>query len=236
MRQAGRIRCTEPVQKSLQWRRYYDHLIKRARRDGVTTAEAIDHGWGNPRQMADVVLPYLAHDAIVLEIASGVGRISRVVAPHCGRLHCADILPEALNEAKAALANFANVSFHQTNGYDLREFEPGMFDAVFSFTSFFHFDLELVLQYFGEIARVLKAGGVAVIEFKKFSEERELDQLVTTIASHGGIEAYDAMLDKWRYVSIEMLALVCRHCGLDVVNDDVTRFTCRKPASPHVGG
>jgi SAM-dependent methyltransferase len=219
--------------KSFQWRHYYDHLIERARRDGVTTAEAINRGWADPRQMADVVLPYLAPDAIVLEIACGVGRISRLVAPHCGRLYCADILPDALNEAKAASAHLTNVSFHQTNGYDLHEFEAGMFDAVFSFTSFFHFDLELVLQYFSEITRVLKAGGVAVIEFKKLSEQPELDQLVTKIASHGGIEAYEAMLDKWRYVSIEMLELLCRHCGLEIIDDNVTRFTFRKPASAH---
>jgi ubiquinone/menaquinone biosynthesis C-methylase UbiE len=216
--------------KSLQWRHYYEHLIERARRDGVTTAEAIDAGWADPRRMADVVLPHLTPDAIVLEIACGVGRISRFMAPHCRRLYCADILPDALEEAKAALAQVTNVSFHQTNGYDLQEFESGMFDAVFSFTSFFHFDLELVVQYFGEIARVLKVGGVAIIEFKKLSEQHELDQLVTKIAIHGGIESYEAMLDKWRYVSLEMLALLCRRHGLEIINDDVTRFTFRKPA------
>lgn len=216
------------VGKGDLWRGYYANPIARARRTGVPSATILDGQWADGRKPAERVLHHVSKDSIVLEIACGVGRVSRFVAPHCRRLYCTDILEEGLREARAALEQHENVSFHRTNGYDLSDFEAGTFDCVYSFTSFFHFDFELVVQYFAEIERVLKPGGVGLIEFKKLTTQDELAQLLAKIERHGGIERYEAMLDKWRYVTREMLDVVCQHNGLAVTDGDVTRFTFRK--------
>jgi ubiquinone/menaquinone biosynthesis C-methylase UbiE len=57
------------------------------------------------------VLPYLKKDNIVLEIACGIGRVSKYVAPFCKHLICSDIIDQALAEAKTNLKDFNNVSF-----------------------------------------------------------------------------------------------------------------------------
>jgi SAM-dependent methyltransferase len=215
--------------KGSEWYGYYAYYREEAERKGVAPVAVLDEQWADGRKTAEVVRPHLSSDATVLEIACGLGRVSRFVAPHCGQLHCSDILEEALAEAQATLQAFDNVSFHKTNGYDLREFGSDAFDCVYSFTAFFHFDFDLVVYYFPEIRRVLKPGGVAILEFKEWKTERDVGELIEKIATEGGIQRYESVRDKWRYVSPDMLALLCEYYDLEVLDDDVTRYTVRKP-------
>jgi SAM-dependent methyltransferase len=218
--------------KAATWSGYYASYLARARRRGVDPLELLDEEWADGRRTAGLVLPYVTHDADVLELACGIGRVSRFVAPHCRRLYCTDILDEALREARRNLAAFANVTFHRTSGYDLAEFGPNSVDCVYSFTTFFHFDFELVVAYFEEIERVLRPGGVGLIEFKKWLGPRDVDQLLNKIRSQGGLASYERDLDKWRYVSSGMLRVLCDYYRLEVVETDVTRFTFRKARRP----
>lgn len=216
--------------KENEWRGYYAYYRLEAKRDGIAPVAVLDAQWADGRQAAELVRSYLFPGATVLEIACGLGRVSRFVAPHCERLHCSDILEDALAEAQTTLQAFDNVAFHKTNGYDLREFGADVFDCVYSFTAFFHFDFDLVVHHFEEIRRVLKPGGVAILEFKQWKTRRDVSQLVEKIAAEGGIQRYESARDKWRYVSPDMLALLCEYYDLEVLNDDVTRYTFRKPA------
>ena len=214
--------------KENEWHGYYAYYRSEAKREGVAPVAVLDAQWADGRTTAELVRPYLSPDATVLEIACGLGRVSRFVAPHCGQLHCSDILEDALVEAQATLQTFDNVSFHKTNGYDLREFGDDAFDCVYSFTAFFHFDFDLVVHYFAEIRRVLKPGGVAILEFKRWKTEQDVSDLIEKIAAEGGIQRYESVRDKWRYVSPDMLAVLCEHYDLEVLVDDVTRYTTRK--------
>ena len=111
-------------------------------------------------------------------------------------MFCSDIIDEALTEAKINLKDFNNVSFQKINGYDLRVFDDNYFDLVYSFTTFFHFDFELVLKYFEEIKRVLKPAGIAIIEFKRWQDKKDVTELLEKIEAQGGIETYEKELDK----------------------------------------
>ena len=214
--------------KEEQWKGYYNYYLSEGRRQGVNALNVLDEQWHDGRDTATSVLPYLSSDSVVLEIACGIGRVSRFIAPHCRVLHCADILEEALVETRKNLANNDNVLFHKLNGYDLAGFQSDYFECVYSFTTFFHFDFELVVYYFREIQRVLKTGGVAIIEFKRWIGKDDMEQLLEKIDHQGGIRTYEAELDKWRYVSKEMLKIVCDYYQLKIINDDTTTFTFRK--------
>jgi len=216
------------MEKHQEWKGYYDYYLAEAQRQGVNPLKVLDEQWFDGRTTAESVLPHISSDSNVLEIACGIGRVSRFIAPRCRQLHCADILDEALLEVRRQLAAFQNVSFDRINGYDLSGYDADSFDCVFSFTAFFHFDFELVVRYFAEIKRVLKPGAVGIIEFKRWKDRQDVVQLLEKIEEQGGLAAYERELDKWRYVSKEMLRVLCDFYDLRIVDDDVTKFTFRK--------
>ncbi|HEY4000378.1 MAG TPA: class I SAM-dependent methyltransferase, partial [Candidatus Xenobia bacterium] len=162
-------------------------------------------------------------------IGCGVGRVSRFVAGHCQHLTCSDILEQALDGCRQALAAHSNVDYVRTSGRDLQGFADASVDVVYSFTTFFHFDFELVVQYFAEIRRVLRSGGRSILEFKRWNGSDDVVQLLQKIQHCGGLSQYAAAVDKWRYVSRDTLALLCRYYGFVVLNDDTTRFTMAIP-------
>lgn len=216
--------------KRTQWEGYFEVYREKARERGIEPVEVLDLEWRDGRATAERrVLPHLPPDAEVLEIGCGIGRVSRFVAPACARLVCTDILDDALDEARSNLAGFDRASFERTNGYDLSDFDDESFDFVYSFTTFFHFDWEVVVAYFLEIKRVLRPGGMCVLEFKKWIGDGDVDQLLEKVERVGGVAAYEAQLDKWRYVSTEMLRVLCEALGLTVVDPDVTHYGFRKP-------
>jgi ubiquinone/menaquinone biosynthesis C-methylase UbiE len=215
-----------------RWKGYYEPHARKAAGMGKTIAQVLDAEWYDSAGVFErLLLPKLVPGSRVLEIACGVGNLARLVAPRCAELCCADILEEALAEARRTLAGVCNVTFHRLSGYDLAGLASDRFDLVYSFTSFFHFDFELVVSYLGEIRRVLAPGGDSILEFKTCVTERAIDQLLRKIEQAGGVEKYERAIDKWRYVSKDALVALCAHFGLEVVIDDVTRFTFRKPAA-----
>lgn len=217
--------------KAKTWNGYFEDYVQRARERGIEPVALLDEEWYDGKKTAESsVLPYISPESVVLEIACGVGRVSRHVASHCKQLCCTDILAEALSQTKHELRQFDNVVFRLLNGYDLEGFADNRFDCVYSFTTFFHFDFELVVVYFAEIKRVLKPGGIAVLEFKRWQDAQDVRQLLDKIESRGGIREYEADLDKWRYVSVEMLKLLCDYFEFDVVGQNLTRFAFRKLA------
>ena len=216
------------MEKEEQWKDYYAPYFSQAHQKSVNALELLDEQWFDGRKTATCVLPYLSENSVVLEIACGIGRVSRFVAPHCASLYCTDILEEALQEVTKNLKDHNNVCFQKTNGYDLSGFRPAYFDCVYSFTTFFHFDFELVVNYFSEIKRVLKAGGIGIIEFKRWLGQEDVLQLLDKIQDEGGVRKYERELDKWRYVSKEMLRVLCDFHDLEVIDDDVIKYTFRK--------
>jgi ubiquinone/menaquinone biosynthesis C-methylase UbiE len=218
-------------QKEAQWRGYYKPYTSRAARRGIHPLALLDQEWADGQKRASQsVFPHVNHESVVLEIACGIGRVSRFVAPKCKHLCCADILEDALQSLNNHLLKqgHTNISIHKINGYDLNIFPAECFDCVYSFTAFFHLDFEIVVHYFSEIKRVLKPNGIAILEFKQWVKDRDVFRLLEKIEKTGGIQNYESTLDKWRYVSKEMLKVLCDYHGFTILDDDVTNFTFRK--------
>ena len=203
---------------------YYEQFINQAKRENKTLLEVFD--FDQSRKIhADYVCKYINDQSIVLEIACGLGRVSRYVAPYCKKLYCTDILKQAISLAKKELAGFKNIIFRQINGYDLKCFKDDSFDLVFSFGTFFHFDVEIVFNYFKEIKRVLKRNGVAIIEFRPINK-RELGLLNERIAQKG-IVKYSNEPWKFRYFSKDSVEVFADYFDFDILNYEPYRLTVR---------
>jgi ubiquinone/menaquinone biosynthesis C-methylase UbiE len=110
-----------------------------------------------------VLLPLIPAGAAVLEIGPGAGRWSEVLAPRAGRLVLVDISEEPLRRCRERLAGFDNVSYVHGRGSELPGIADASIDAVWSFDVFVHVAPSDFLAYLDEIARVLRADGVAAI-------------------------------------------------------------------------
>jgi SAM-dependent methyltransferase len=121
--------------------------------------------WG-PAQSRDALvaehLPAGEHGTIV-EIGPGAGRFSEVLAERARRLLLVDVTEEALQRCRERLGDRPGVEYVRTDGASLPGVESGSADVIWSFEAFVHMLPVDVAAYVGEIARVLRPGGVAVI-------------------------------------------------------------------------
>jgi ubiquinone/menaquinone biosynthesis C-methylase UbiE len=121
--------------------------------------------WG-PAESRDALvaelLPAGSHDTIV-EIGAGAGRFSEVLAPRAERLILVDVTEEALRLCRDRLGERRGVEYVRTDGASLPGVESSSADVVWSFEAFVHMLPVDVAAYVGEVARVLRPGGTAVI-------------------------------------------------------------------------
>ncbi len=109
-----------------------------------------------------LVLPYVDTEADALEIAPGHGRWSATLVATCRSVTLVDLNPECIATCRRRFADRPNVTYHVNDGRTLPN-DDGAVDFVWSFDSFVHMDLDVIAGYLGEIARVLRPGGIAVL-------------------------------------------------------------------------
>ena len=111
----------------------------------------------------EVLLPNLGDVRAVLEIGPGGGRWSEVLQPRVERLVLVDVTPRALDLCKERLGDADNVEYVLSEGAAFPAVERASIDWVWSFDVFVHIAPLDVASYIGEIARVLRPGGTALI-------------------------------------------------------------------------
>jgi SAM-dependent methyltransferase len=107
----------------------------------------------------------LAGRARALEIGCGVGRFTTALAQRFERVDAVDV-----SETMIALATQvglpANAHLHLGSGHDLSGLPSGSFDLAFSHLVFQHIaDRSAIASYLRELARTLRPGGLAVLQF-----------------------------------------------------------------------
>jgi len=106
----------------------------------------------------------LTGDEVVLELGCGVGRIGKLLAPHCQHWIGVDISENMLKVARVRLNDTDNVSFHALPRNDLSMIEDHSVDKAYSVAVFCHLDKEDLFNYLRELNRVVKPGGVIYVE------------------------------------------------------------------------
>lgn len=97
----------------------------------------------------------------VLEIGSGVGRMTRALAATFGEVHGVDVSPEMVRRAREYLASTPNAHVQCNSGTDLRMLGSLEFDFAFSFIVFQHIPSRTVIdRYVGEVSRCLRKGSL----------------------------------------------------------------------------
>ena len=111
----------------------------------------------------EVLLPTIPAGGTVLEIGPGGGRWSVLLAPRAQRLVLVDVAQKPLDLVAERLKDSDNVEYVLTDGSALKGVGDASVDAVWSFDVFVHVAPGDQAGYLGEIARVLRPGGVAAI-------------------------------------------------------------------------
>jgi ubiquinone/menaquinone biosynthesis C-methylase UbiE len=95
----------------------------------------------------------------VLELGSGIGRMTRFLAELFAEVHATDVSCEMIRQAKTRLSDLTNVHFHETSGYDFAGLPSEYFDIVFSAFVFEHVpSAEIIRSNLRDAFRVLKPG------------------------------------------------------------------------------
>jgi SAM-dependent methyltransferase len=103
--------------------------------------------------------------ALAVEIGSGLGRISVVLAERFDRVVGIDVSPEMVERARQLVTN-DRVSFAIGDGSSLAPIDTGSADLVLTFTVFQHIPTAAVIErYIEEAGRVLRPGGVFVFQW-----------------------------------------------------------------------
>jgi SAM-dependent methyltransferase len=152
--------------------RYIDPTLGR----GVSVQEFIDAGGA----LVDRELAWtgaLCDHERALEIGCGIGRNTVHLARHFDRVDGIDISPTMVRRARALVLP-GNLHLHVGNGRDLDGFEGQSFAFVFSHLVFQHvFEDDVIDSYMREIARVLRPGGAAVLQF----DTRRMSKLAAVV-------------------------------------------------------
>lgn len=131
---------------------------------GVSADEFIEGGRAVVERELDWAGPLCAYKN-ALEIGCGVGRNTVHLARHFTQLDGVDVSPTMVRFAQD-YGLPENVRLHVLSGRDLDAFDDRSFDFVFSHLVFQHINEEAAIQtYLHEIARVLRLGAVAVLQF-----------------------------------------------------------------------
>jgi SAM-dependent methyltransferase len=101
---------------------------------------------------------------LALDFGCGLGRITRPLAQHFKRVVGVDIAASMIDGARRLNVACPNCDFVLNTSPDLRRFESGSFDLVYSTITLQHMRPELARGYLAEFLRVVSDGGLILFQ------------------------------------------------------------------------
>jgi len=119
----------------------------------------------------EVMLPNLEPETTILEIGPGAGRWTEALQRIARHLILVDLSDRCIELCRLRFEEARNMEFHVNDGRSLTAIASRSVDGVWSFDVFVHIAPPDVDAYVGEISRVLKPGGRAVIHHARAGRE-----------------------------------------------------------------
>jgi SAM-dependent methyltransferase len=140
------------------------HYIDPAVSRGMSIEQFVASGEPLVATALDWAAP-LPGNARALEIGCGVGRFTTALTQRFARVDAVDVSPTMLALA-GQLGLPANAHLHLGSGRDLAGLPDEAFDLAFSHLVFQHIaDRSAIASYVDDLARTLRPGGVAALQF-----------------------------------------------------------------------
>ena len=114
------------------------------------------------RWLAELGLPH--HFERVLDFGCGVGRLSQALAHHADEVIGVDIAAPMLDRARELDRSQGRCRYVLNEAADLSQFPAGFVDLVYCALVLQHLPRPAIDRYLAEFIRVLRPGGVAVIQ------------------------------------------------------------------------
>lgn len=130
-------------------------------------------GWSPERPLIDALDRFAEPTMAALELGAGAGRLTRHLAQRVGEVVCTDVSPAMVAEARANLAELANVRCARSDGFALREFADESFDLVLAASVLTFFTPNPLLAMLDEVARVLRPGGVCIANYTLLDDPQD---------------------------------------------------------------
>ena len=103
----------------------------------------------------------------VLDLACGMGRTCKWVAPYVDEYVGVDFIPEMIKKAKEYNSEFKNARFVVNDGKTLNVLNVDYFDLIYSELAFQHMLKSVQESYVNEIFRVLKKDGLFHVQIPR---------------------------------------------------------------------
>jgi SAM-dependent methyltransferase len=117
------------------------------------------------QSVIDTILrPNIPMGSDILEIGPGAGRWTAELLPRARRLVGIDISEAAIGACRERFRDAEHLELRIGNGRDLGGVTDGSVDAIWSFDVFVHINRRELRTYLPEMARVLRPGGVGIIQ------------------------------------------------------------------------
>lgn len=121
----------------------------------------------------EVKIDGLNKDMIFLDLGCGIGRVAKWVKDSVKEYYGIDFSKEMIRKAEEIFKDSQNVKFLVNNGEDLKLFEDDKFDMVYVNLVFQHMEKANTLNYIKEVHRVLKKGGIFLVNQIPIAEKYE---------------------------------------------------------------